>query len=128
MEAAFLTRRISRLILYEPPLQDRIDLDIADKMKELIRAQKREGALIIFLRDAVKISAAEISAMRSRPSWSGLIATIDSQPRHPSAIFCREKVYVRQGSITGFSPVKTIEVAPYCLATWRVVLFGLAEK
>jgi pimeloyl-ACP methyl ester carboxylesterase len=74
------------LILYEPPLQDRIDLGVAARMEELIHKGEREQGLIIFLQEAVMVSPSEVSAMRSRPSWSGLVATIDSQPRQMRAL------------------------------------------
>ena len=86
LEATFLTERISKLILYEPPLQDRIDLGVAAKMEELIHKGEREQALIVFLQEVVKVSSGEVAAMRSRPSWSGLVATIDLQPRQIRAL------------------------------------------
>ncbi len=58
LEAAFLTRRISRLILYEPPLQDRIDLAVVEEMEKSIASGHREQALTAFLRRMVKLPAA----------------------------------------------------------------------
>jgi pimeloyl-ACP methyl ester carboxylesterase len=81
LEAAFLTNRISRLILYEPPLQDLDHTEVADRMEAMIRTGKREQALIAFLRDIVMLSPDEISAMKRQPSWSDRIAGIDIQLR-----------------------------------------------
>jgi pimeloyl-ACP methyl ester carboxylesterase len=63
LEAALLTPRIARLILYEPPLMDRIDEGVIDRMDRLIHAGQREEALILFQRDIVQVSDAELSAI-----------------------------------------------------------------
>jgi pimeloyl-ACP methyl ester carboxylesterase len=86
LEATFLTERISRLILYEPPLQDRIDLAVADTIERMIKDGEPEQAVVTFLREVVKVSPSEVAAMKSRPSWPGLVATIDSQPRQMRAL------------------------------------------
>jgi pimeloyl-ACP methyl ester carboxylesterase len=69
LEAAFLTDKISKLVLYEPPVQERDRSEIASQMKSLVRAGKREQALTLFLHDVVIVSPAEIEAMKGRPSW-----------------------------------------------------------
>lgn len=81
LEAAFLTDRISKLILYEPPLQDPIDRAVINKIERMIESGEREQAVVTFLREVAKQSPSEVAAMRSRPSWPGLVATIDSHPR-----------------------------------------------
>jgi pimeloyl-ACP methyl ester carboxylesterase len=81
LEAAFLTERISKLVLYEPPLQDRVDLAVAARMERLIQDAEPEQALVTFLREAVKLSPSGVAEMRSRPSWPGQVATIGSMPR-----------------------------------------------
>ena len=86
LEAAFLTNKISKLVLYEPPLQDRDHTAVADRMEAMIRRGERERALLEFLREIVMISADEVHAMRSRPSWPQLIASIESQDRQVRAL------------------------------------------
>jgi hypothetical protein len=86
LEAAFLTRRISKLILYEPPLQDRIDLAVVEEMERSIARGDREHATTAFLRRLVKLPASEVEMMRSRPSWPTLVASIDAQPRQARAL------------------------------------------
>src|SRR6185312_14455702 len=51
LEAAFLTNKISKLILYEPPLQDLDHTAVADEMERMIQAGKREEALVTFLKE-----------------------------------------------------------------------------
>lgn len=86
LEAAFITPRISRLILYEPPLQDRIDLGVVAAIERMIKDGERERATVTFLREVVKLSRSELDAMRSRSSWPGLVAGIDAQPRQLRAL------------------------------------------
>lgn len=86
LEAAFLTRKISRLVLYEPPLQDLDHTAVAARMETMIRAGDREQALIAFLREIVMISPSEIAAMKARPSWPGRVAGVDSQIREIRAL------------------------------------------
>ena len=81
MEAAFITKNISQLVLYEPAVQERNRSAVASKMENLIRAEKREQALVVFLQEVVLISPEEIAAMRSRPNWTRLVASVDLQVR-----------------------------------------------
>ena len=86
LEAAFLTERISKLVLYEPPVQDGIDLAVADRIERMIRDGEREQAVVTFLREVVQLSPSEVAGMRSRPSWHGFVATVDSHPRQMRAL------------------------------------------
>lgn len=88
LEATLLTRRVGKLILYEPPLQDPVEhnLAVADKIERLIHAGQREDAVVTFQREVGQQSPSEIAAMKSRPSWPGLVATIHSHPRQMRAL------------------------------------------
>jgi len=86
LEAALLTDKISKLILYEPPLQDLDHTTVADEMEKMIRVGKREEALVTFLQQIVMISPGEVAAMKARPSWPGRVAGIDSQIREIRAL------------------------------------------
>jgi pimeloyl-ACP methyl ester carboxylesterase len=88
LEATFITNRIAKLILYEPPLQEPVDKDlaVARKMEELIRGGEREQALVAFESEVVGLSTDEIAAMKSRPAWPGLVAGIDAQLRQMHAL------------------------------------------
>jgi len=81
LEAAFLTKKISKLVLYEPPLQDLDHWAVADRMEKMIRAGDREQALVTFLREIVMITPEGIVAMKAQESWSSRIAGIDIQIR-----------------------------------------------
>jgi pimeloyl-ACP methyl ester carboxylesterase len=88
LEATFLTGHIAKLMLYEPPVQDPVDrnLAVADKIERLIQAGERERAVETFQMEVGDQSPSEIAAMKSRPSWPALVATIDSQPRQMHAL------------------------------------------
>ncbi|MGE5242992.1 MAG: alpha/beta fold hydrolase [Betaproteobacteria bacterium] len=86
LEAAFLTNKISKLVLYEPPLQDLDHTAVADRMEEMIRAGNREQALVTFLREIVMLSPAEIAAMKRQASWPDRVSDIDAQIREIRAV------------------------------------------
>ena len=86
LEAALRTQKISKLVLYEPPLQDLDHTAVADQMEKMIRQGKREEALVTFLQQIVMISPNEIATMKARPSWPGRVAGIDTQIREIRAL------------------------------------------
>ena len=86
LEATFLTRKVSKLLLYEPPLQDGFDLTVVDRIEKMIHDGNREQAVITFLREVVMVSPRELDAMRSRPAWRQLVDSIDSHPRQMRAL------------------------------------------
>jgi pimeloyl-ACP methyl ester carboxylesterase len=86
LEAAFLSDKISRLVLYEPPLQDRNHGAVATKMENMIKGGQREQALVTFLQEIVMISPGEIAAMKARPSWPARVAGVEKQIREIRAL------------------------------------------
>ena len=86
LEASLFTDKIAKLVLYEPPLRELDQSSVADQMEAMIRAGDRELATTTFLREVVMVSPAEIAAMKSRPSWPGLVASIGSSVRQMRAL------------------------------------------
>jgi pimeloyl-ACP methyl ester carboxylesterase len=88
LEATFLTDRISKLLLYEPPLHEPVgnNLAVASRVEELIKKGELEQAFIAFQTEIVKQSPEEIARMRARPTWAGLVATIAVHPRQMRAL------------------------------------------
>jgi pimeloyl-ACP methyl ester carboxylesterase len=86
LEAAFLTNKISKLVLYEPPLQDLDHTAIADRMEKMIHVGDREQALVTFLREIVMISPDEIAAMKRQAAWPRRVSGIDIQIREIRAV------------------------------------------
>ena len=86
LEAAFLTKQISKLVLYEPPLQDLDHTAVAGRMEKMIQAGDRERALVTFLRDIVMVSPDEIALMKSQAAWPNRVSGIDIQIREIRAL------------------------------------------
>ncbi|HJZ76413.1 MAG TPA: alpha/beta hydrolase, partial [Vicinamibacterales bacterium] len=85
-EAAFHTAKIARLALYEPPVRLADHSAILARMEAMMRSGDREGALMTFMSEVVMISREEVAAMRARPSWAGLLATIETSVRQDRAL------------------------------------------
>jgi pimeloyl-ACP methyl ester carboxylesterase len=88
LEATFLTDRIARLMLYEPPLHEPVgkNLAVADRVEEMAGKGELEQALITFQREIVKLSPEEIARMKTRPTWKSLVASIAVHPRQMRAL------------------------------------------
>ena len=85
-ESAFLTNKIFKLVLYEPPLQDLDHTEVAERMEKMIQSGNREAALLTFLREVVMVSTKEIEAMKTDSSWADRVAGIDIQIREIRAL------------------------------------------
>lgn len=135
LEAAFLTNKISKLVLYEPPLQDLDHTAVAARMEKMIQAGDRERAAVTFFQEIVMISPSEVAAMKARPSWSALKASIDSQirqiralagyrfnPKHVSTL--KVPTLLLTGSKTSSPQLKSaIDSLMQCLPNRKVVVF-----
>jgi pimeloyl-ACP methyl ester carboxylesterase len=86
LEAAFLTGKIGKLVLYEPPVQEHAREPIARRMEQMIAAGNREEALVTFMREIVMVSPEQIAAMQGRPLWPRQVAHIDKQIRQIRAL------------------------------------------
>jgi pimeloyl-ACP methyl ester carboxylesterase len=86
LEAAFLTDKIAKLVLYEPPLQDLDHTAIAETMEQLIRTGNREEALLTFLQKIVMMSQTDIAKLKAQSSWPARVAGIDIQIREIRAL------------------------------------------
>ena len=85
-EAAHLSRRIDRLLLYEPPVGLSDHAAILSRMEAQIAAGEREAATIAFFRDIVRQTPEEIASMRARPSWSAIVGSIEGSIRQDRAL------------------------------------------
>jgi len=85
-EAAFHTSKIAGLALYEPPIRVADHSAILARMEAMMRGGDREGALVTFMSEIVMISPEEVAAMKARPSWAGLLATVESSVRQDRAL------------------------------------------
>jgi pimeloyl-ACP methyl ester carboxylesterase len=88
LEATFITDRIGKLMLYEPPLHEPVgnNLAVAARVEALVKKGDLEQAFIAFQTEVVKQSPDEIARMRARPTWQGLVATVAVHPRQMRAL------------------------------------------
>jgi pimeloyl-ACP methyl ester carboxylesterase len=86
LEAALLTDKISKLVLYEPPLRDRNHAAVATKMENMIRAGESEQALVTFLQEIVMISPSDLARMEAQPAWPHRVADVGKQIREIRAL------------------------------------------
>jgi pimeloyl-ACP methyl ester carboxylesterase len=125
-EAAFLTSRISKLVLYEPPLQDADHSAATAKMETLIKAGDREEATITFFREIVHVTPEELAGMRSRPSWNGLVGSIATAVRQDRALAAYRWDPVRARSL--HTPTLLLLGSHTASPELRLAVEGLAEN
>jgi pimeloyl-ACP methyl ester carboxylesterase len=75
LEAAVKLPGIARVAAYEPPYildgqRPRPADDLIDKMRALVRANRRDEAAALFLTAGANASAADVAALRSSPDWT----------------------------------------------------------
>jgi pimeloyl-ACP methyl ester carboxylesterase len=102
LEAAFLTDRIARLMLYEPPLHEPVanNRAVAARVDEMVTKGELEQALITFQTEIVKQSPEEITRMRTRPTWPGLVASMAVHARQMFALSAYRFDASRMRSVT----------------------------
>lgn len=79
LEAALLTDKMGRLILYEPPLPTGLPMyapDFPDRMQALIERRELEAALEMFIREEVKMPEHELAVYRQLPMWKERIKLV----------------------------------------------------
>lgn len=86
-EAALLTGRIRRLILYEPPPPGfEAPAEPLARMRRQLDSGDREGLLGTFLVDLAGLTPAELEVMRSVPAWHARVAAAHTILRELDAI------------------------------------------
>jgi pimeloyl-ACP methyl ester carboxylesterase len=82
--AAVRTKKIRRLVLFEPPSAELVQLlpaGLLDELDALLEEGDREGVLVAAYRAVVGLSEGEINHLRSQPSWTNRIAAAHTVPR-----------------------------------------------
>ena len=84
LEATLRTRRLRRLILYEPPVPAHGELPVAgalERIEDLLDAGDREGAVQTYLREVAGYPDDAIGLIRGLASWPGREAAAQTIPR-----------------------------------------------
>lgn len=79
LEASLLTDKVRKLILYEPPLPSGVPMyapDLPDRMKALMDRGEYEEALLLFIREEVKMPDHELAIYRQLPMWKERIKIV----------------------------------------------------
>jgi pimeloyl-ACP methyl ester carboxylesterase len=88
MEAALLTGKIRKLILYEPAVDVADSIyppDASAELKKRIDAGDLESAMEYFLRDIAKMTEQELEMYRKTPLWKARIPLVTTIPREMEA-------------------------------------------
>lgn len=84
LNAATRTASIGKLILYEPPLPVGIEIvseTTLQRVDELLARDDREGALVTFMTEVVRMPPDNLERMRSLPAWQARIAAAHTLTR-----------------------------------------------
>jgi pimeloyl-ACP methyl ester carboxylesterase len=84
LEAALLSDKVSRLILYEPPVPTGIPAipkGVPDRIQALCNQGKLEAALELFLREGAKMAEQELASYRQSPMWHATLPVTPTIPR-----------------------------------------------
>jgi pimeloyl-ACP methyl ester carboxylesterase len=77
LEAALVTDKMAKLILYEPPYKLPLPpLEFVDRLGSMIEAGDRDGAWATFNRTLVRMPEQEIEAQRAQPAHAGRLASV----------------------------------------------------
>lgn len=85
LEAALQVRSLRRLILYEPPIPvEGVPIypsGAIERLEALLDAGDREGVVMTFMREVVRMPPPELELLRSSPAWPGRVAAAHTLPR-----------------------------------------------
>jgi pimeloyl-ACP methyl ester carboxylesterase len=86
LEAALITDRIRRLVLYEPPLGFvRSPPHVVERLLELLQQGQRDELIAYFMREVAGLSADQVELLRSLPAWGARLQAADTIPREERA-------------------------------------------
>jgi pimeloyl-ACP methyl ester carboxylesterase len=86
LEAALLSDRIRKLVLYEPPMGFlAAPAHVVQELEALLRAGKRDELVAVFMRDVAGLPPEQVEVLRSLPAWEARIAAADTIPRERRA-------------------------------------------
>jgi pimeloyl-ACP methyl ester carboxylesterase len=103
LEAALCASGVRRLVLYEPPLPVGIEIyppGLIERLEALLAAGDREGVVMTFLSDVVRMPADELEAARADPSWEGRLMAAHTIPRELRMTDVYEPDFARFGTLS----------------------------
>jgi pimeloyl-ACP methyl ester carboxylesterase len=95
LEAALLTDRIRKLVLYEPPMGFVASpAQVVDQLHSLLEAGRRDELVAFFMQEVAGLLPDQVDLLRSLPAWEGRLEAADTIPREERA--SREYVFDRE--------------------------------
>jgi pimeloyl-ACP methyl ester carboxylesterase len=86
LEAALLTDRVGRLVVYEPPMGFvAAPPHVVKELEVLLQAGKRDELVALFMREVAGLPPEQVELLRSLPAWEARIAAADTIPREERA-------------------------------------------
>jgi pimeloyl-ACP methyl ester carboxylesterase len=86
LEAALLTDRIRKLVLYEPPLGFLASPPhVVDQLQALLAAGRRDELVAFFMQEVAGLPTDQVELMRSLPAWEARLDAADTIPREELA-------------------------------------------
>ncbi len=82
LEAALLTDRIRKLVLYEPPMGFlESPPDVVDRLTTLLEVGERDELVAYFMRNVAGLPPEQVELLRTQPAWEARIAVAHTIPR-----------------------------------------------
>jgi pimeloyl-ACP methyl ester carboxylesterase len=92
LEAALLTDRIRKLVLYEPPMGFlKSPPHVVERLQTLLEEGRRDELLGYFMQEVAGLPPDQVELMRSLPAWEARLDAADTIPREERA--SREYVF-----------------------------------
>ena len=105
LEAALLTGRIRKLVLYEPPMGFlKSPPHVVDRLQTLLEEERRDELLGVFMQEVAGLPPDQVELMRSLPAWEARLDAADTIPREERA----SREYVFDASRFGELAVPTL--------------------
>jgi pimeloyl-ACP methyl ester carboxylesterase len=86
VEAALLTDRIAKLVLYEPPMGFlRSPPEVVERLQALLDEGRRDELVGFFMQEVAGLPAEQVELLRSLPAWEARLAVAHTIPREERA-------------------------------------------
>jgi non-heme chloroperoxidase len=90
LEAALLTKKIPRLVLYDPGIevagQEIYPHEVIDRLEALLDKGDRDGIVVTTMREVAGLPPETVEYMRSQPAWQARVAAAHTIPRELRAV------------------------------------------
>ncbi len=86
LEAALLTDRIGKLVVYEPPLGFvRPPQELVERLRSLLEEGRRDEVVAVFMGEVAGLPPEQVELLRSLPAWQARLDAAGTIPREESA-------------------------------------------